>query len=181
MSGSGSSASENVDDGAARSMIWQLVGQIGTCMMVTVVGGSARARPMRGAARPEENAIWFVADRDSLAKEDADVSSCVCLTYADTRKQNYVSLTGQINEVDDPDLRAGLSNVGLDAYYPGWPDNPSAVLLKFEPTFGEYWDAPSSSILIAIQFLQAKIAGERPSMGASGTASLGGEGHEGRL
>ena len=64
------SRSERMDEEQARATIWRCVGRIGTCMMVTVVGSTVRARPMRGLARPDENVIWFAADRDSVACQD---------------------------------------------------------------------------------------------------------------
>jgi general stress protein 26 len=57
-------------------------------------------------------------------------------------------------------------------YFTAGPDDPRVVLLRFEPDMGEYWTAPSSKIVLAIKFLEAKLLGERPSLGARGRTSL---------
>lgn len=163
----------NQDDAQARGLVWRYIQEIGTCMMVTVVGEDVRARPMRGLARPEINTIWFFADRTSMAGQDGAQATQACLTYADVKGQTYVSVTGSIAVIEDRKLLADLSNPAMDAYFPDLPNNPDAMLLKFEPQSAEYWDAPSSPILLAIRFLQAKISGERPDLGTQGSAKLG--------
>lgn len=164
--------SSRLDDGEARKLVWRYINAIGTCMMVTSADGTIRARPMRGLARPEANAIWFFADRHSLAAEDSVRASRACLTYADTKDQTYVSVSGAVSLVEDRETIADLSNAAVEAYFPDLPDNAEVVLLKFEPEIGEYWNAPSSPILLAIRFLQASITGERPDLGSNGTARL---------
>ena len=54
------------------------------------------------------------------------------------------------------------------SYFTASPDDPRVVLLRFEPAMGEYWTAPSSEIVLAIKFLEAKLLGERPSLRARG-------------
>ena len=163
------------DEAQARKLVWRYISEIGTCMMVTHAGDTIRARPMRGLARPEANTIWFFADRHGLAAEEGAETPRACLTYADTKDQTYVSVSGSMSVVEDRATIAELSNAAVEAYFPGLPDNAEVVLLKFVPEHGEYWDAPSSPILLAIRFLQATITGERPSLGANGAARLGQE------
>jgi hypothetical protein len=39
------------------------------------------------------------------------------------------------------------------------------VLLTFTPERGEYWDAPSNPVLIAIEFIRASVVGDKPVLG----------------
>jgi general stress protein 26 len=65
-----------------------------------------------------------------------------------------------------------LWNEEVGSYFSDGPDDPRLIVLRFEPREAEYWTAPSSPIVIAIKFIQAKITGERPSLGSNGRTSL---------
>jgi general stress protein 26 len=139
-------------------------------MMVTHKGGNISARPMQGIPRPEQNAIWFFSDLES--QQDHEPESSVCLTFSDVKTNKFVSVSGRITPVLERDTIHDLWNEGADSYFPKGPDDPAVILLRFDPESGAYWDAPSSPIVLAIKFLEAKITGDRPNLGTSGTARL---------
>jgi general stress protein 26 len=141
--------------------------------MVTQDGSLTRARPMRGLARPEQNAIWFFTNRESQKQDEIASMPNACLAYADVKNQTFVSVSGTITTVEDRQIVDELWSEGVEVYYPGGRTDPNIVLLKFVPEFGEYWDAPSSTIVLAIKFLQAKVSGEPPEFGTTGTARMG--------
>ena len=155
-----------------RDLIWKHIRAIETCMMVTHADDNIRARPMRGIVRADQNTIWFFSDTDSHKDEDLRKDPRACLTFADTKSQSFVSVSGIIGRIRDHETISDLWNAGADAYFPSGPDDPRVVLLRFNPQTGEYWDAPSSPIVLAIRFLEAKITGERPNLGTSGSAQL---------
>jgi general stress protein 26 len=158
---------------SSRDLVWKYVKQVGTCMMVTMNGdGGVRARPMRGTIDEPGSAIWFFTDRDTDKDEDVTRDSRACLTFADTHEQTYVSLSGRISLIHDRDEIAAHWNEGAEAYFPAGKDDNTVVLMKFTAEAGEYWDAPSSPIVLAIKFLQAKVSGERPELGTQGAARL---------
>lgn len=157
---------------APTDTIWQLITAIGTCMMVTQDAERVRSRPMRGIARPEENAIWFFTDRGSAKSLEIGTGSPACLSYADMSRQNYVSVSGEVELIDDEARRAELWTEGAATYYTDGKDDARIQLLKFTPEFGEYWDSPSNPILLAIKFLQAKVSGIRPDLGTTGSAHM---------
>jgi general stress protein 26 len=155
-----------------RDVIWKQIRKIGTCMLVTFDGAHLRARPMRGIAEPDANAIWFITDANS-ANEDAMARfPDACLAFTETRDQNYVSISGTAGREHDHAHLARLWNEGAEAYFPRGKDDPSVALLKFTPAKGEYWDAPSNPIVLAIKFLQAKLTAERPDLGTHEQTSL---------
>jgi general stress protein 26 len=158
---------------SSRELIWKHVNHIGTCMMVTMnPEGGVRSRPMRGTIDEPGNAIWFFTDRDTDKDEDVQRDARACLTFADPRDQTYVSLSGRIALIHDRDMIAAHWNDGAEVYYPNGKDDNSVVLMKFTAESGEYWDAPSSPIILAIKFLQAKVSGERLELGTQGGARL---------
>jgi general stress protein 26 len=149
-----------------RKIIWKHIQAIGTCMLVTFSGTQMQARPMRGLFKPEDNAIWFFTDTDS--DKDADIARhpAACLAFIDMREQNFVSISGTVARAHDRAQFEALWNEGAEAYFPRGKDDPSVALLKFTPSHGEYWDAPSNPIVLAIKFLQAKLTAERPDLGS---------------
>jgi general stress protein 26 len=156
----------------AQQIVWTHIAKIGTCMMVARDGDLVRARPMRGIAKPHNNEIWFLADRSSsIGDEFSDDPQC-CLTYCDSHAQAYVSVSGQMQLVQDKAAIADWWSDEAAAYFPRGPDDPSVLLLRFSAEIAQYWEAPSSPILLAISFLQAKFQGQRPSLGSSGTATF---------
>jgi general stress protein 26 len=164
---------ETMGQATSRELIWKHVKQIGTCMMVTVnADGGIRSRPMRGTPDEAAGAIWFFSDRDTDKDEDVARDPRACLTFADTHDQTYVSLSGRLSLIHDRNEIAAHWNAAAEAYYPNGKDDNSIVLMKFSAGSGEYWDAPSSPIVMAIKFLQAKVSGERPDLGTQGSARL---------
>lgn len=56
-------------------------------------------------------------------------------------------------------------DAGQRSYIPHGPTDPNAVLLTFTLESGEYWDAPSNPVPIAIEFIRASVVGDKPALG----------------
>ncbi len=162
-----------MSDSDPRDTIWNHMRAIGTCMLTTHDGEQIGARPMRSIPRQEQNAIWFITDADAEREAAMARHPAACLGFADLKGQNFVSVSGTIGRVEDPAQLAALWSEGASVYFPQGPDDPSVALLKFSPLKGEYWDAPSNPIVLAIKFLQAKVTAERPDLGVHEAAHLG--------
>jgi len=155
-----------------RNLVWKHIRAIETGMMVTHDGETIHARPMRGIARPEQNTIWFFANSETHTEEELRRNPRVCLTYSDVRDNVFVSVSGAIEIVRDRDALSDLWNEEADAYFEQGADDPKAILLRFTPETGQYWEAPSSTVVIAIRFVEAKILGGKPNLGSSGKADF---------
>lgn len=156
----------------ALGFIWKHVSRIGDCMLVTQDKESLRGRPMRGIDRQEENAIWFLTSKSSHKDDEIAGNDHVCVTWSDTASNTYISLSGTVEMSDDEAQIRALWNAGAQAYFPNGPADPNVLLLKFSPAFGEYWDSPSNPVVIAIQFIKAKLAGERISLGENARTAM---------
>ena len=155
------------------AFIWKSIGRIDDCMLVTRDKNALRARPMRGIARESDNAIWFITSRSSHKDDEIADHPEVCLSYCDSASKAYVSLSGRIEIADDARQIEQLWNPGAQAYFPGGPHDPNIALLKFTPEAGEYWDAPSNPVLLAIQFIKSKVTGDKPSLGENAKVAMG--------
>ena len=157
----------------ALAFIWDNVERIGNCMMVTQVASGVRARPMHGVARRHENTLWFFTSKTAPKDEEILAHPQVCICYADTSSNTYVSLSGGIELVDHPGTIHDLWNPGAQAYFPAGPSDPDVLLLKFTPHEGEYWDAPSNPVVIAVQFIKSRVTGERVQLGDNAKITMG--------
>ena len=154
------------------AFIWKCIGRIDDCMLVTRNKDALRSRPMRGLARESDNAIWFFTSKSSHKDDEIAEQPEVCLSYCDGGTKTYVSLSGRIEITDDAQLIRDLWNPGAQAYFPEGPQDPDVALLKFTPASGEYWDAPSNPVLLAIQFIKAKVTGEKLSLGENAKVAM---------
>ena len=81
--------------------VWELMKKIGICMLVSWDGKELQARPMGAYVRPDEHAVFFLADARHHKDEDIRKYRKVCLAFADTGAQNYVSVAGDAEILDD--------------------------------------------------------------------------------
>ena len=160
-------------EGEALAFIWKHVERIGDCMLVTNDQSELVARPMRGLIRQQDHAIWFITSKSTHKSEEVARNPKVCLCYVDRAANTYISLSGRVDLSDDKAQIRELWNIGADAYFPKGPDDPDVVLLRFTPETGEYWDAPSNPVVLAIQFIKAKVSGEPPKVGENQKVAMG--------
>ena len=156
-----------MNDEDTKSAIWGHVQAIGTCMMTTHGDGMLLARPMRGVVDRNANEIWFFSDRDTEKSQGSAQPRLCCLAFSDVRGQTFVSLSGQLELVDDRSELRRRWTEGAAVYFPRGADDDAVVLLRFTPESASYWDAPSNPVVMAIKFLQAKATGTRPALGIS--------------
>ena len=83
--------------------VWELIEEIGLCMLVSHDGASdqLRARPMSAHARRDEDAIYFLIDKRSHKDDEVEINENICLTFADNASYKYVSVSGTANVLDD--------------------------------------------------------------------------------
>ena len=89
--------------------------------------------------------------------------SKVCLAFADTGGQNYVSLAGHAEVSSDRAKIRELWGTPAKAWWDS-PDDPNIRVLKVTPAEAEYWDAPGKTMAY-IKMATAAMTGHRPDMG----------------
>ncbi|QDT11939.1 pyridoxamine 5'-phosphate oxidase family protein [Planctomycetes bacterium K23_9] len=143
-----------------------------TAMLVTRSdGGVMDARPMAIAQATDDGAIWFVTDRNSGKIADLMLDSDVAVTMQG--KRQFVTVSGECRVMDD---RAKIEELWKEAWkcwFPEGKSDPSIVLLKIEPTRGEYWDNSGvAGLKYLIKAGKAYLQGERAETDASVNASV---------
>ncbi|TXI06554.1 MAG: general stress protein [Rhizobium sp.] len=143
--------------------VWDLIEKIGFCMLTTQTSGNLRARPMAAHPEPIENAIYFLTDVAGHKDEEIARWPSVCLAFADTKGQKYVSISGTGEIANDRERIKDLWSTGAKAWWHN-PDDPAIRVLKVTPSFAEYWDSPGT-VISYIKMAAAAVSNSRPDMG----------------
>ncbi len=143
--------------------IWNLAEKIGFCMLTTKASGELRARPMAAHAERLESAFYFLTDVNGHKDEEIAQEPQVCLAFADSKGQKYVSVSGSAEINNDRDRIKELWSTPAKAWWES-PDDPSIRVLKVTPSFAEYWDSPGT-IVSYIKMAAAALSSTKPDMG----------------
>lgn len=143
--------------------VWDLAERIGFCMLSTTTGKDIRARPMAAYAERLENAFYFLTDVASHKDDEIARNPSVCLAFADSRGQKYVSISGSAEIENDRDKIRELWATPAKAWWES-ADDPSIRILKITPSFAEYWDSPGT-VVSYIKMAAAALTSARPDMG----------------
>ncbi|MBD9650333.1 pyridoxamine 5'-phosphate oxidase family protein [Ensifer sp. NPDC090286] len=147
------------DDGE----VWDLAEKIGFCMLTTQSGGELKARPMSAHIERVENALYFLTDIKGHKDDEVAQHPNVCLAFADTKKQKYVSISGVAEVQNDREKIRDLWSTPAKAWWDS-PDDPSIRILKVTPRSAEYWDSPGT-VISYIKMAAAAVTSAKPDMG----------------
>ncbi|KQO83398.1 pyridoxamine 5'-phosphate oxidase family protein [Rhizobium sp. Leaf262] len=150
--------------------VWELADKIGFCMLTTQTGSDLRARPMSAYAEQLENAFYFLTDVASHKDEEISRSPNVCLAFADSKGQKYVSISGTAEVQNDREKIRELWATPAKAWWDD-ADDPSIRILKVTPSFAEYWDSPGT-VISYIKMAAAAVSNTRPDMGENAKVEM---------
>jgi general stress protein 26 len=143
--------------------VWDLMKKIGICMLASWDGRELHVRPMGAYVRREDNAIFFLTDARRHKDEEIRQYGKVCLAFADTGGQKYVSLAGHGEVSNDRGKVRELWGTPAKAWWNS-PDDPNIRVLKVTPAEAEYWDSPGTTIAY-VKMVTAAMTGTPPDMG----------------
>jgi general stress protein 26 len=143
--------------------VWELMKKISICMFAAWDGRELHARPMGAYVRREDNAVFFLADARRHKDAEIEQYGKVCLAFADTGGQKYVSLAGHAEVTSDRGKIRELWGTPAKAWWDS-PDDPNIRVLKVTPQEAEFWDGPGTTIA-SIKMAAAALTGHRPNMG----------------
>jgi general stress protein 26 len=150
--------------------VWELMKKIGICMLATWDGRELHARPMGAYVHREDNAIFFLTDARHHKDEEIQRYRKVCLAFADTSGQKYVSLAGHAEMSADRGKIRDLWGTPAKAWWQS-PDDPNIRVLKVTPQDAEFWDSPGTTVAY-VKMAAAALTGNRPDMGDNRKAAM---------
>jgi general stress protein 26 len=102
--------------------------------------------------------MWFISARDTEHTRALAADPRVALSFSS--RDAWVAVTGTAEVVDDTARLEELWNTFAEAWLPGGPDNPEAVLLRVEVERAEYWDTPGGKVASLISFAKTTLTGD---------------------
>ena len=148
-----------------REKLWSMMKDINIAMLTTEDGSHLRARPMAASQSDFDGTLWFFTKVSSHKVVEVGADQRVGVTYADSGKQDYVSLSGTAKLVTDKAAVEEHWSEVLRTWFPKGKDDPDIGLLKVTVDAAEYWDAPNSTMLHAYGYVKAVLTGEPPHPG----------------
>jgi general stress protein 26 len=145
--------------------VWEIIEQVGVCMLTTQFGGGLRARPLEARPNRDAGVIFFVTDIHSAKEDEIEAAPDIGLVFIDPSDKAYLSITGRARVVRDADAIKAAWRKTDEVWWPDGPTSPDVCLLQIEPVTAELWDGPASSVVSAFEFAKAKLTGAEPNLG----------------
>ncbi len=162
----------DTEDG--RRKVLELIDGIDYAVFTTqgVDGEPLHARPMAYRKVEGDGDLWFFTKRDSRKAREIAADARTLVSFADPRRQVFVSITGRSLIVADRDKVKALWSEIYRAWFPGGPEDDNVVLIRVEADHAEYWDTPTSVMVYAFGYLKAVATGKPHRAGDVGTVDL---------
>jgi general stress protein 26 len=106
--------------------------------------GTLRSRPLMTLEMDGEGRLWFFTDLSTRKVGEMDQHRKVNLSYADVARQSFVSISGRVRLLRDPDKARDLWTQRVKPWFPSGLDDPDLGLLEVTVEAAEYWDVPAS-------------------------------------
>ena len=88
----------------------------------------------------EDFMALFTTNTSSTKITDIRNNSAVSIYYCNPDEWRGMMLSGNIEIVDDPDLKKSVWHDGWEKYYPTGHDDPDHTVLRIFPTAGRGWN-----------------------------------------
>ncbi len=149
-----------------------LIKDIKFCMLVTQTEeGHLHSRPVTTQEEDFDGELWFIGGKDTEWVSDIKARPEINLAYGQPDGQNYVSISGRAELIED---RAKLEEVWSDfykAYFPKGIDDPNVQLIHVDPHGAELWES-SGKLASVFQLAKGLVAGQQADMGDNSTVKL---------
>ncbi len=152
--------------------LWEMIKSIQTAMLTSDDGGVLRSRPMVAAQDEFDGVLWFFTRKGAHKVSEVVHENRVNLSYADSNKQNYVSLSGTTSIVTDASVIKAHWSEAMRVWFPKGSDDPDIAILRIDVSQAEYWDSPSSAMVHLYGYVKAVTTGKSPAPGENEKLTL---------
>lgn len=149
-----------------RQKVWELIKDIRIAQIVTHAEGEMlAARPMAALNREFTGILWFYTKVDSPKIAEIDANPNVLLAYSEPAKQEYISIQGKAEILNDRQKINEFWSEYCRIWFPQGKEDESIRLLKVTVERAEYWDSPASKLVMIYSYAIARFTGEVPEVG----------------
>lgn len=140
----------------------ELLRGIEVAMLTTVDRtGHLHSRPMMTLQHTADNALWFFTEASSHAVDDVNGHHPVNLSYVDSERGRYISVSGRARIVNDRSKKRHFWEKRLAHWLPHGCGDPSVILLRIEVHDAEAWQAGNERAVSASLSIHVDGGGDR--------------------
>lgn len=141
--------------------IADMIKGIHIAMMTTIdEHGSLRSRPMGTQKVEFDGDLWFFTDKSSTKVKEVEKHREVNISYSKPDDNTYVSVSGKGKLVTDRKKIEELWDPSMKAWFPKGLEDPDIALIQVEVHDAEYWDSPSSKMVLFAKMIKGAVTGE---------------------
>lgn len=157
-----------------RDKVKRMVADAKIAMLTTMTeNGKHVSRPMAVQDVEFDSDLWFFTYADSDLVEQIAVHPQVNVAFSDQKHNNWISVSGAAQRVEDRAQAERLWNPFLKAWFPDGLETPNLTLVKVHAETAEYWEAAhSSKIVTMLGYAKAAVTGKTPDAGENETVKL---------
>lgn len=157
------SASKTSQSTDPKEKLFAIIRDIRIGMLATARGdGRLHMRPMVTHLEEADGPLWFFTAEDSPKAEEIASDRHVAIGYTDAKRQMYAVVSGTARLVQDHEVIRRLWSPTLVTWFPKGMEDPNLALLRVDVSGGEYWDAPSSTMVEIMAAVQSGLAHPPP-------------------
>src|SRR4051812_3259343 len=137
--------------------VWDILEKHSIGMLTTKYGAELRARPLD--ARPDrgQNKIFFLTDVRGRKDDEISAKPDVCFTVTVPQDNIYLSITALAFVSGDNEKANHIWKKADEVWWQYGPDAMNVRVLTLEPLTAELWDGPSSKLVAAYEFANARL------------------------
>ncbi|TFZ04102.1 pyridoxamine 5'-phosphate oxidase family protein [Ramlibacter humi] len=155
-------------DKTPHEKLWDMIKDIRFGMLThRHADGGLHAHPLttQNQALGEQGILYFFVSKATELGQRLQADGNVNVSYSDTHKDVYVSITGRAVVSNDRSAKERLFNPMTKAWFPGGVDDPDLELIEVHVVHAEYWSVKESKPTQLFKMAAAAVSGERPKMG----------------
>lgn len=145
---------------ASKARLEALIEGIRVAILVTTgEDGRPHGRPMYTQEAKFDGHVWFATSASSSVAAEVRANPIVHLSYSSPAGENYVSLVGEAQLLDDREKIRALWTPFMKAWFDG-PDDPSLRLIRVKALEAEYWDSPGGKLGSWLSIARSIVTGK---------------------
>lgn len=148
--------------------LWELIKDARFAMLThRHEDGSLHAHPLttqNRSLKPGEPLYFFVSKQTEVGKR-LRADGNVCLSYANLKEDQWVSISGHAAISEDMDTKKKLFNALAKAWFPEGAEDPDLELVEVRIAAAEYWDIKESKVTQLLKMATAAVTGNKPELG----------------
>lgn len=146
--------------------VGKLIKNVKTAMLTTRSGeGRLVSRPIATRQKDFDGDLWFLTAMNSKKVHELLADPRVNVAYVDEGDAQYVSIDGRATIVRDQQKIDEMWTKFDEIWFPKGKQDPNVVALRVSAETAETWSSSTSAIGRTLDFLKAKITGDKRAMG----------------